>query len=219
VPGSRNTLDRFLLPPRLVRHGFAWLEALSRGLHVHAGPEAHALARGADARALTVGRDIYVREGRFEPSSPRGLALLAHELVHVWQHARAGGPLVHGEHARQETVLEGQARAVEFSVLALMQTPSDDRADDRPSPDAPPALYLARPARSADAGAHEASFGSTRGPIAGALALRAPEARPAEPAAPAEASAADPAELAGQVLRLIERRLRVDRERLGIGAA
>lgn len=40
--------------------------------------------------AITVGRTIYFAEGKFDPCSARGIALIAHELFHIQQ--GAGGP-------------------------------------------------------------------------------------------------------------------------------
>src|SRR5262249_44322675 len=39
-----------------------------------------------DVRAVTLGNHIYMRLGRYDPSTPEGLALLGHELFHVGQY-------------------------------------------------------------------------------------------------------------------------------------
>jgi hypothetical protein len=52
-------------------------------MRVHAGPHADAQARAADADAVTVGRDVYLRQGRWAPRREEGVALLAHEATHV----------------------------------------------------------------------------------------------------------------------------------------
>jgi len=52
-------------------------------MRVHAGPEADAHARAADADAVTLGRDVYLRQGRWAPRLEEGVALLAHEATHV----------------------------------------------------------------------------------------------------------------------------------------
>lgn len=54
-------------------------------VRVHSGPEAARVARAQSAQAFTVGRDIVFGEGHYAPGSPRGDALLAHELAHVVQ--------------------------------------------------------------------------------------------------------------------------------------
>jgi hypothetical protein len=52
-------------------------------MRVHAGPRADAHARLADADAVTVGSDVYLRQGRWAPRREEGVALLAHEATHV----------------------------------------------------------------------------------------------------------------------------------------
>ncbi len=56
-------------------------------VRVHADALAAKSARGLGARAWTVGRDVVFGAGEFQPSSQRGLHLLAHELTHVVQQA------------------------------------------------------------------------------------------------------------------------------------
>lgn len=58
-------------------------------VRVHTDPVAHDLARQIDARAFTVGQDIFFGEGQYSPSSPRGLGLLGHELTHTVQQRSA----------------------------------------------------------------------------------------------------------------------------------
>ena len=42
--------------------------------------------------AFTSGRDIFFRAGAYDPDSPAGSRLLAHELAHVEQQARGAVP-------------------------------------------------------------------------------------------------------------------------------
>ncbi len=55
-------------------------------VRIHTGGYADEVAKGANAYAVTMGRDIYFRDGFFSPSSEAGKGLLAHELRHVIQH-------------------------------------------------------------------------------------------------------------------------------------
>lgn len=43
-----------------------------------------------DVDGITLENNIYLRPGSYDPSTPEGLALLGHELVHVGQYAREG---------------------------------------------------------------------------------------------------------------------------------
>jgi hypothetical protein len=58
-------------------------------VRVHTGPEAADAARGIGAKAYTTGRDIVFGAGRYDPVSPSGQRLIAHELAHVVQQAAA----------------------------------------------------------------------------------------------------------------------------------
>ncbi len=68
------------------------------GVRVHTGPEADALNRELGAAAFTTGRDIFFRNGMYQPGSSAGHELLAHELTHVVQQGgeEASGPLTLG---------------------------------------------------------------------------------------------------------------------------
>ncbi|MFD3401561.1 DUF4157 domain-containing protein [Kribbella sp. NPDC058693] len=52
-------------------------------MEVHVGPDADAVARAADADAVTIGRDVHVRQDRYAPQREDGIALLTHEATHV----------------------------------------------------------------------------------------------------------------------------------------
>jgi uncharacterized protein DUF4157 len=54
-------------------------------VRVHDGAPAEASATALDARAYTVGTDVVLGAGRYEPWSSAGRRLLAHELAHVVQ--------------------------------------------------------------------------------------------------------------------------------------
>lgn len=55
------------------------------GVRVHADTEAARLAASLSARAFTVGTDVFFGRGEYQPGSPSGRRLLAHELAHVLQ--------------------------------------------------------------------------------------------------------------------------------------
>jgi hypothetical protein len=64
------------------------------GVRLHDGPEASNLNRLLAARAFTIGSDIFFGQGAYDPDSPRGRELIAHELIHVVQQGggRVMGP-------------------------------------------------------------------------------------------------------------------------------
>jgi hypothetical protein len=54
-------------------------------VRVHTGPGAAVLARQIEARAFTLGHDVFFGEGEYNEGSLAGRRLLAHELAHVVQ--------------------------------------------------------------------------------------------------------------------------------------
>jgi len=60
-------------------------------VRVHTGGSADASARSINAQAYTVGTDVVFREGAYQPDSPGGRHVLAHELAHVMQ--QKAGPV------------------------------------------------------------------------------------------------------------------------------
>ncbi|MDH5653067.1 MAG: DUF4157 domain-containing protein [Gammaproteobacteria bacterium] len=56
-----------------------------RHVGVHTGDEANALNRKINARAFTVGNDVFFSDNQYAPHSHSGQRLLAHELAHVSQ--------------------------------------------------------------------------------------------------------------------------------------
>lgn len=55
-------------------------------VRLHTGADADRLTRSVRARAFTVREHVFFRQGAFAPQTPRGQALLAHEVVHTLQH-------------------------------------------------------------------------------------------------------------------------------------
>ena len=60
------------------------------GVRVHHDAEAGALNRELNSQAFTVGSDVFLAEGEYNPSSSEGQGLLAHELTHVGQQGGFG---------------------------------------------------------------------------------------------------------------------------------
>lgn len=54
-------------------------------VNIHTGEASAALNRSLNAKAFTVGNDIYFNEGQYNPQSNSGKHLLAHELAHTLQ--------------------------------------------------------------------------------------------------------------------------------------
>jgi hypothetical protein len=74
------------------------------GVRVHSDAEAGHLASSLQSTAFTHGTDVYFAPGAYQPGSPRGQRLLAHELSHVAAQQNGtdqavGGPLTVGRAA------------------------------------------------------------------------------------------------------------------------
>jgi hypothetical protein len=54
-------------------------------IRVHTGPEAARTSKALGAEAFTMGRDIYFGQGKYNPQSRKGMALLGHEITHTLQ--------------------------------------------------------------------------------------------------------------------------------------
>ena len=52
---------------------------------IHTGSQAADLSRSVNARAFTVGHDIFFNQGEYQPTTVSGMRLLVHELTHVVQ--------------------------------------------------------------------------------------------------------------------------------------
>ena len=63
-------------------------------VRIHADDRAGDLAALVGARAFTVGSDVVFGRGMYSPHTRQGLRLLSHELAHVAQQSRSGGPVL-----------------------------------------------------------------------------------------------------------------------------
>jgi hypothetical protein len=68
-------------------------------VRVHTDDTADRLNRSVSARAFATGTDVYFAKGEYNPGSPAGDKLIAHELAHVVQQrgAPSSGPLTVSE--------------------------------------------------------------------------------------------------------------------------
>lgn len=99
---------------------------------IHGGTVAADAAAALDAAAFTIGDDVFFGAGRFDPTTPRGLGLLAHELIHVRQQS--------GEGRGGAEIMEGEAQAVGRAVassFALPCLPAVSRYEIHYEPDGP----------------------------------------------------------------------------------
>jgi hypothetical protein len=126
-----------VLDPVLAGRLSAALGADVTGVRVHTDPESDALAASLSAAAFTTGRDIFFRTGLFDPTSPAGLHLLVHELVHILQqragpvpgHDPGDGVAVSDPQDACEVTAEVTARSVMSGLPAAVRPPRWAAAD------------------------------------------------------------------------------------------
>ena len=117
-------------------------------VRIHDCGQGHDAARGMDARAITQGNDIAFGAGQFQPDTPEGRGLLAHELAHVAQQGQ--GPRtapVGALSPAQDARLEDEANAAAAAFAASQTVPALSRCPPAlqrnpatsPSPPAAPA--------------------------------------------------------------------------------
>jgi hypothetical protein len=91
---------------------------LSR-VRIHTGVRAAEICAALDARAVTVGDDVYFAPGTYDPTSPAGIELIAHEVAHVVQHQQ-GAPA--GER-RVSQPQDAHERAADAFAAHFIQPP------------------------------------------------------------------------------------------------
>ena len=131
-------------------------------VRVHADSAAASSARDVNASAWTVGKDIAFASGRYEPSTPEGSRLLAHELAHVAQQSAAGAVgLAHSglEIGAAADPAEREAESIAEAIhggAASVGSPRHSGADiagprlrrqgdDQPKKEPPPLIPLPHP--------------------------------------------------------------------------
>ena len=117
-------------------------------VRVHADREADELSSDFGARAFTNSNDLFFRSGEYSPETIGGQHLLAHELAHVVQQERFGGPSRRGlsesheaseveANAAADAVLAGRSATVQsHSSAAIAREKDDDELDLSPLNDA-----------------------------------------------------------------------------------
>lgn len=96
------------------------------GVRLHSDAVAGAAASGMGAVAWTHGHDIAFAPDAYEPHTPRGRDLLAHELAHVVQQTRGGGGMAGAAHEAEadlaaSAVLAGHAPPLLSPVAPTVQ--------------------------------------------------------------------------------------------------
>jgi hypothetical protein len=86
-------------------------------VRVHDDPAAAVQARRHDAVAFAQGTDVFFADGKYDPSSPAGRRLIAHEVTHVAQQ-RGGSPATVGSRSEPGSAVEREADRVATAFAA-----------------------------------------------------------------------------------------------------
>lgn len=107
------------LPEELRRELEAALGVELGAVRLHTSADAGAAAKAINASAYTVGQDVYFADGRYDPASPGGKRLIAHEVAHTVQQR---GPAAAGsgelELSTPGDALEREADAVADAAVS-----------------------------------------------------------------------------------------------------
>jgi hypothetical protein len=209
-------------PHVLMDRRMRWLPEVSRTAHIHTDAHAHAFACRHGAEAVTVGRDIFMKYGKFNAATVEGVALLVHELTHVRQGSESGSRTDERIFGAGRDRLEREAHGIERSILKILSEPAgtDTRRWETMERATPARMEFPRIQRATTVGHGSAgegirpSEGSNR--HESTTVFRAAEGRDATAGGPVDSTAADAVEVASLAAALVERRLRIDRERYGL---
>jgi len=113
APGAGRRLDNPVQTEMEGRFG----DSLSN-VRIHTDTAAGEAARNIGARAFTMGQDIYFGRGAYQPESPQGRGLLAHELTHTIQQRGSGTGTQHAlDVAPPDDPLEQQAERASAAIM------------------------------------------------------------------------------------------------------
>ncbi len=225
VGASLGIVSRVFLEKRFPREHL-------ESVRIHTDAPADRAARILGADAFSLGRDIFFRTGRFDLATPKGMALLGHELVHVRQAAEAR----HGHAESSREALEREALGTESLLLRSFPLVGVQRDEQAATPLArlgrhyePMSLEHSRPsvapAMAGGAGPSpmvDRSFPSVGASMGGGTQpLKAEEGRAVNPASASSASPAAPVSgdadgLARQVIRSLKQKIWIEQERRGV---
>jgi hypothetical protein len=108
------------LPPAVVARLSAVFGHDLGHVRVHQDAQAARLAEAAQARAFTVGHEIWFNAGELDLTSPQGLELLLHELTHVIQADEGRAPRPSGEGVTVSSPHDPHEQEAERVAAALL---------------------------------------------------------------------------------------------------
>jgi hypothetical protein len=92
-------------------------------VRIHTGQQAHKLAFKMDAEAITIGTDIFFADGKYNPHTKEGVALLAHELKHAVQFLNGAKMTFHEDRQALEHTAEQSESTMQLLELHSIRQP------------------------------------------------------------------------------------------------
>lgn len=89
-------------------------------INIHTGHKANHLNQLINARAFTVGNDIFFNKGEYQPNSSRGKYLLAHELTHTVQQGVVQRKMIQREPASTITLGALAAKCIIGAIIGVL---------------------------------------------------------------------------------------------------
>ena len=128
------------LPPNIQTAMSSRLGHNFDGVRIHTDATADKISRAINARAFTIGRDVFFKNGVFAPHSSQGRETLIHELTHVVQQSgskgasgklQLGAPdTVHEKEADQMGKKHAQQASARGAVVQKQSAPTISRKAD-----------------------------------------------------------------------------------------
>lgn len=115
--------------PRVLHKVQAATGADLSAARVHTGKASQRAADAVNAEAFAVDQQVHFAESKYQPRTTSGDHLLAHELVHTAQQARAGGGVLQ---ARMAVSSPGEPAEVEAETIASSVASHSDVAASQP---------------------------------------------------------------------------------------
>jgi hypothetical protein len=147
---DRERPPPFELDATLQQHLERFLKVRLPKIEIHSTPAADRITRRVGADAVTRRNVIYFRQGAFQPATPKGAALLAHEATHV---AMAHGARPQrGEQKEERMALANERRLLARHDGLPLVVPSAAPMPPAvaPPPAAPPFVHAATTGRDLD---------------------------------------------------------------------
>ena len=105
-------------------------------VNIHSDNEANKIANTFNARAFTLGKDIFFRRGLYSPHTYEGRKLIAHELTHVTQEKKftqtiGPNPLSINSNLRKGGIHRGKGKRGDEKPLLEEAEPSSSRKESK----------------------------------------------------------------------------------------